>query len=144
MSVSFALFSKFALLTLANLEKGCFCLDRIELAQCRLTVLYRLLFSSLLSVLPFLAALRFWFFLFCLALLLLLFALLDCAGGFRSCGSDHGLCPLDSHKPLKRLDRNFKCFCAVTFVSPIGFCAVLAARLLSLVFALSWARLNKK
>ncbi len=26
---------------------------------------------------------------------------------FRSCGSDHGLCPLDSHKPLKRLDRNF-------------------------------------
>ena len=29
--------------------------------------------------------------------------------GFRSCGSDHGLCPLDSHKPLKRLDRNFKC-----------------------------------
>ena len=27
--------------------------------------------------------------------------------GFRSCGSDHGLCPLDSHKPLKRLERNF-------------------------------------
>ena len=29
--------------------------------------------------------------------------------GFRLCGGDHGLCPLDSHKPLKRLDRNFKC-----------------------------------
>ena len=27
--------------------------------------------------------------------------------GFRLCGGDHGLCPLDSHKPLKRLDRNF-------------------------------------
>ena len=38
---------------------------------------------------------------------LVLLALLVCAGGFRSCGSDHGLCPLDSHKPLKRLDRNF-------------------------------------
>ena len=53
---------------------------------------------------------------FCLALLLLLLYSLECAGGFRSCGSDHGLCPLDSHKPLKRLDRNFKCFGAVTFV----------------------------
>ena len=52
--------------------------------------------------------------------------------GFRSCGSDHGLCPLDSHKPLKRLDRNFKCFGAVTFVWIIGFCAVLAPRMLSL------------
>ena len=64
---------------------------------------------------------------------LVLLALLVCAGGFRSCGSDHGLCPLDSHKPLikakpvfaaaqtflrkaSRLDRNFKCFGAVTFV----------------------------
>ena len=70
---------------------------------------------------------------FCLALLLLLLYSLECAGGFRSCGSDHGLCPLDSHKPLikakpvfaaaqtflrkaSRLDRNFKCFGAVTFV----------------------------
>ena len=60
------------------------------------------------SVAPtFCAALRFWVFFFCLALLLLLLYLLDCAGVFRSCGSDHGLCPLDSHKPLKRLDRNF-------------------------------------
>ena len=74
---------------------------------------------------------------------------------------DHGLCPLDSHKPLikakpvfaaaqtflrkaSRLDRNFKCFCAVSFVWLIGFCAVLAARLLSLEFTLIWARLNKK
>ena len=32
-----------------------------------------------------------------------------CFGEFRLCGGDHGLCPLDSHKPLKRLDRNFKC-----------------------------------
>ena len=40
---------------------------------------------------------------------LVLLALLECAGGFRLCGGDHGLCPLDSHKPLKRLDRNFKC-----------------------------------
>ena len=51
----------------------------------------------------------------CIALLFFHFAFrfivllcsLECAGGFRSCGSDHGLCPLDSHKPLKRLDRNF-------------------------------------
>ena len=40
-------------------------------------------------------------------LLFILLTLLECAGEFRSCGSDHGLCPLDSHKPLKRLDRNF-------------------------------------
>ena len=53
-------------------------------------------------------------------------------GEFRSCGSDHGLCPLDSHKPLKRLDRNFKCFCAVTFVSLIGFCAMLQPRRLAI------------
>ena len=65
-------------------------------------------------------------------LLLVLLCSLDCAGGFRSCGSDHGLCPLDSHKPLKRLDRNFKCFCAVTFVWLIGLCAKLAPRVLSL------------
>ena len=39
--VGFALFSKFALLTLANFEKAWFGLDRIELAQCRLTVLFR-------------------------------------------------------------------------------------------------------
>ena len=61
---------------------------------------------------------------FCLALLLLLLCSLECAGEFRLCGGDHGLCPLDSHKPLikakpvfaaaqtflrkaSRLDRNF-------------------------------------
>ena len=59
---------------------------------------------------------------------LVLFCSLECAGGFRLCGGDHGLCPLDSHKPLKRLDRNFKCFCAVTFVWLIGFCAMLRPR----------------
>ena len=74
---------------------------------------------------------------FCLALLLLWLCSLECAGGFRSCGSDHGLCPLDSHKPLKRLDRNFKCFCAVTFACFSRFCAVLLPRLLSLEFALN-------
>ncbi len=81
--------------------------------------------------------------------LLVLLALLECAGGFRSCGSDHGLCPLDSHKPLikakpvfaaaqtflrkaSRLDRNFKCFGTVTFVWLGLFCAALMSRLLSL------------
>ena len=48
----------------------------------------------------------FLFFHFAFRFLVLLYSL-ECAGGFRSCGSDHGLCPLDSHKPLKRLDRNF-------------------------------------
>ena len=52
--------------------------------------------------------------------------------GFRSCGSDHGLCPLDSHKPLKRLDRNFKCFDTVTFAWLIGFCAMLRPRRLAI------------
>ena len=58
--------------------------------------------------------------------------MLECAGEFRLCGGDHGLCPLDSHKPLKRLDRNFKCFGAVTFVWLIGLYAKLTPRLLSL------------
>ncbi len=55
----------------------------------------------------FLSCIALFIFYFYLALLLLLLYSLECAGGFRSCGSDHGLCPLDSHKPLKRLDRNF-------------------------------------
>ena len=97
----------------------------------------------------FLSCIALLIFSFYLALLLLLLALLECAGEFRSCGSDHGLCPLDSHKPLikakpvfaaaqtflrkaSRLDRNFKCFGAVNFVWLIGFCAVLPPRLLSL------------
>ena len=45
--------------------KGVVLLNSLELAQCRLTVLYRLLFSLLLSVLPFLAALRFLICKFC-------------------------------------------------------------------------------
>ena len=64
--------------------------------------------------------------------------------GFRLCGGDHGLCPLDSHKPLKRLDRNFKCFGAVTFVWIIGFCAVFPPRLPSSGAHITWARPNKK
>ena len=84
-----------------------------------------------LSYQHFLAALRFLIFSFCLALLLILLSLLECAGVFRSCGSDEDAVPRPC-KPLKRLDRNFKCFCAVTFVSLIRFCAKLAPRLLSL------------
>ena len=57
----------------------------------------------------FWAALRFLDFFTLAFLILLLLYLLECAGEFRLCGGDHGLCPLDSHKPLKRLDRNFKC-----------------------------------
>ena len=73
--------------------------------------------TGVTSVVPaFFSCIALFICFFCLALLLLLLYSLECAGGFRSCGSDHGLCPLDSHKPLKRLDRNFKCFGAVTFV----------------------------
>ena len=84
-----------------------------------------------LSYQHFLAALRFLIFSFCLALLLILLSLLECAGVFRSCGSDEDAVPRPC-KPLKRLDRNFKCFCAVTFAWFSWFCAVFAARLLSL------------
>ena len=63
--------------------------------------------TGVTSVVPtFYAALRFGFVSFAFLLFILLYSS-ECAGGFRSCGSDHGLCPLDSHKPLKRLDRNF-------------------------------------
>ena len=79
----------------------------------------------------FLSCIALLIFSFYLALLLILLYLLDCAGGFRSCGSDEDAVPRPC-KPLKRLDRNFKCFCAVTFVSLIRFCAKLAPRLLSL------------
>ena len=108
----------------------------------------------------FFAALRFLSFHFAFRFIILL-ALSECAGEFRLCGGDHGLCPLDSHKPLikakpvfaavqtflrkaSRLDRNFKCFGAVTFAWFIGFCAMLAARILSLWVALIWTRLNIK
>ena len=81
------------------------------------------------SVAPtFCAALRFWVFFFCLALLLLLLYLLDCAGVFRSCGSDHGLCPLDSHKPLKRLDRNFYMGTLLLLFRLLGFVLSLRPR----------------
>ena len=79
----------------------------------------------------FLAALRFLFFTFAFLLFILLYSL-ECTGGFRLCGGDHGLCPLDSHKPLKRLDRNFKCFGVVNFVWLIGFCAKLRLRRLAI------------
>ena len=85
----------------------------------------------------------FGFFTLAFLILLLLYSL-ECAGEFRLCGGDHGLCPLDSHKPLKRLDRNFKCFGTATFVWLIGFCAKLAPRLLFFGYRLTWARLNKK
>ena len=77
------------------------------------------------SVVPaFFGCIALLFFHFVFRFLVLLY-LLECAGEFRLCGGDHGLCPLDSHKPLKRLDRNFKCFGTVTFVSLIGLCAML-------------------
>ena len=73
---------------------------------------------------------------------------------------DHGLCPLDSHKPLikakpvfaaaqtflrkaSRLDRNFKCFATVTFVWFIGFYAKLPPRLLCFGSHKIWARPQK-
>ena len=83
------------------------------------------------SVVPtFLAALRFLSFHFAFLLFILLCSL-ECAGVFRSCGSDEDAVPRPC-KPLKRLDRNFKCFGAVNFVWLIEFCAVLPPRLLSL------------
>ena len=88
------------------------------------------------SVVPtFLAALRFLSFHFAFRFIILL-ALLECAGEFRSCGSDEDAVPRPC-KPLKRLDRNFKCFGAVTFAWFSWFCAVLPPRLLSLEFALN-------
>ena len=63
--------------------------------------------TGVTSVVPtFFSCIALLFFHFAFFLFILL-ALLDCAGEFRLCGGDHGLCPLDSHKPLKRLDRNF-------------------------------------
>ena len=65
----------------------------------------------------------------CIALLIFSFAFrflvllysLECAGGFRLCGGDHGLCPLDSHKPLKRLDRNFYMGALLLLFGSLGF-----------------------
>ncbi len=96
------------------------------------------------SVVPtFLSCIALFIFYFCLTLLLFLLGSLECAGVFRLCGGDHGLCPLDSHKPLKRLDRNFKCFCTVTFAWFNWFYAKLLPRLLSLGSQVIRARLNK-
>ena len=41
--------------------------------------------------------------------------------GFRLCGGDHGLCPLDFHKPLKRLDRNFYMGALLLLFGSLGF-----------------------
>ena len=88
--------------------------------------------TGVTSVLPTLfgCIALFGFVSFAFLLFILLYSL-ECAGEFRLCGGDHGLCPLDSHKPLKRLDRNFKCFGTVTFVWHIGLYAKLPPRLLS-------------
>ena len=112
--------------------KGLLLLCSLELAQCRLIGFTQIVtdvtsigstFLSCIALLGFVSfAFRF----------IVLLASLDCAGEFRLCGGDHGLCPLDSHKPLKRLERNFKCFCAASFVWLIGFCAKLPPRVLSL------------
>ena len=52
------------------------------------------------SVVPaFFGCIALLFFHFVFRFLVLLY-LLECAGEFRLCGGDHGLCPLDSHKPL--------------------------------------------
>ena len=84
------------------------------------------------SVIPtLLSCIALLIFSFCLALLLILLSLLECAGVFRSCGSDEDAVPRPC-KPLKRLDRNFKCFGAVTFVWFIRLYAKLAPRLPSL------------
>ena len=104
------------------------------------------------KIVAFVTYLGFTFF-SCIALfdlLVLLFVFLFCLlcqnalGVFRSCGSDEDAVPrpckpLIKAKPVfaaaqtflrkaSRLDRNFKCFCAVTFVSFIGVCAMLRPR----------------
>ena len=57
--------------------------------------------TDVTSVVPtFFSALRFWGFVTFAFRFFILFYSLDCAGVFRLCGGDHGLCPLDSHKPL--------------------------------------------
>ena len=76
----------------------------------------------------FFAALRFWVFFFCLALLLILLCSLECAREFRSCGSEHGLCPLDSHKPLKRLDRNFYMIALLLLCRTCGAAVIFGVR----------------
>ena len=87
--------------------KGLLLFNNIELAQCRLI--------GFTQIVTFVTSLGFTF-LSCIALFCICYfcfsfyyftLFVRLRWGFRSCGSDHGLCPLDSHKPLKRLDRNF-------------------------------------
>ena len=125
----FALFSKFAPLRSQILKRGSFDLF-VRISAMQIIGSGQIATSLHLSYQHFLAALRFLIFSFCLALLLFLFYSLEYGGGFRSCGSDHGLCPLDSHKPLikakpvfaaaqtflrkaSRLERNFYMGCAL-------------------------------
>ena len=126
----FALFSKFAPLRSQILKRGSFDLF-VRISAMQIIGSGQIATSLHLSYQHFLAALRFLIFSFCLALLLILLSLLECAGEFRSCGSDEDAVPRPC-KPLKRLDRNFKCFGAVTFAWFSWFCAVLPPRLLSL------------
>ena len=122
----FALFSKFAPLRSQILKRGSFDLF-VRISAMQIIGSGQIATSLHLSYQHFLAALRFLIFSFCLALLLILLSLLECAGEFRSCGSDEDAVPRPC-KPLKRLDRNFKCFGAVTFVWLIGLCAKLRPR----------------
>ena len=116
--------------SLAILKRGSFDLF-VRISAMQIIGSGQIATSLHLSYQHFLAALRFLIFSFCLALLLILLSLLECAGEFRSCGSDEDAVPRPC-KPLKRLDRNFKCFGAVTFAWFSWFCAVLPPRLLSL------------
>ena len=130
------MFSKFALLRSHIWKRGTFALFvRISAMQInRFTKI--VIFVTSLGF-TFLSCIALFIFYFYLALLLLLLYSLECAGGFRSCGSDHGLCPLDSHKPLKRLDRNFYMMVLFILCRACGAAAFFG-------FALIWARLNKK
>ena len=105
MSVGLAVFSKFALLRSQILKRVAFDLFvRISAMQIKRFTKIVIFVTSL--GFTFLSCIALLFFHFAFRFLVLI-CLLECAGGFRLCGGDHGLCPLDSHKPLKRLDRNF-------------------------------------
>ena len=137
------MFSKFALLRSQILKRHSFALFvRISAMQ---IIWSGQIVTDVTSLAPtFLAALRFLIFYFCLALLLFLLGSLECTGGFRLCGGDHGLCPLDSHKPLKRLDRNFYMDMLLLLLGSAGFVPYLRPRLLSLGSHVTWARPPKK
>ena len=128
-AVDFAVFSKFALLRSQILKRGSFVLfvRKSTMQINRFTEI--VVFVTSLGFTFFDCIALFWVCWFCFAFSGFAFAVRLRLGVFRLCGGDHGLCPLDSHKPLKRLDRNFKCFCAVTFVLLIGLCTKLTPRL---------------